>query len=109
MSEASKQSCDPDYSPEFQDEYQRLWHREAAKARLYKLALDRIDAVRIPGDGERNAAERAYFDAKTIVTAALRPETPIAALVGVPAALEVLELARETSNQEPDPASERDA
>jgi hypothetical protein len=27
---------DPDYSPEYQDEYQRLWHKSAAEARMLR-------------------------------------------------------------------------
>lgn len=40
---------DPDYSPAYQDEYQRLWHEAAASAQILEnernVALDRITAL----------------------------------------------------------------
>lgn len=83
-----EEARDPDYSPAYQDEYQRLWHRDAAYARIYRQAFAAIEAVRIPSDGQKDATERAYFDVKAIALAALKPETPRATILGVQAAIE---------------------
>ena len=61
---------DPDYSPEYQDEYQRLWHHAEAKVRALYSALKAADEIR-----NRNDWEEAYFDMKAITHAALRPES----------------------------------
>jgi len=81
---------DPDYSPAFQDEYQRLWRRDALIMKFYREALEAIDATRIDG-ALKNAAERAYFDCKAITMAALDSETPLAAILGAPSAIEIRE------------------
>jgi CHAD domain-containing protein len=38
---------DPDYSPAFQDEYQRLWHREAEKVKALRGALNTISYLKL--------------------------------------------------------------
>lgn len=52
---------DPDYSPKYQDEYQRLWHQAAA-------------------DLARAAAERDAFKAALVEIAQADAKTPVLAL-----------------------------
>lgn len=53
---------DSDYSPEYQDAYQRLWHEAAADRDRYKNAIkEALDHW--PGEAHRGAAYYALLDA----------------------------------------------
>lgn len=50
---------DPDYSPQFQDEYQRLWHESAARAQKAEADLASLKE-RLLGEEAVEAAARAF-------------------------------------------------
>jgi len=51
---------DDEYSPEYQDEYRRLWHEAAAERDRYRAALERVYQT---GRGPHVAIAREALDA----------------------------------------------
>lgn len=85
---------DPEYSPEFQDEYRRLWHRDAARVAVLEEALREI------GQGAGAFSSDPFEHA--VNTIAEMKETARAVLAVVPGELDGQGLEAKSGNSAPD-------
>lgn len=69
---AARAACDPDYSPAYQDEYQRLWHQAAAERdRLRELCRPVVE-----GYGAHYRRDAAYYAAAEALGIEASEEAP---------------------------------